>query len=350
MNYKETKTILAIESSCDDSGVAVLEFDKKNNFQMIANLAASQIEIHAPYGGVVPNLAARQHQKNIPLLTEQAFKKLEKVPDFFAVTHGPGLIPALLVGVSAAKALSFYFKKPIIPVNHLKGHLAAVLDQPGVNLKNFKEIFPALVLLVSGGHTELVIFRNWQEAKIIGTTQDDAAGEAFDKVAKLLNLSYPGGPIISKLAQHGNSQAFDLPRPMIGQPNLNFSFSGLKTAVFYLVKKINKGQKISLKQQKDIAASFQRAVVETLRAKTKKAILQTNPKSLVLGGGVAANQDLRHSLEFLAKKENIEFLAPDPKNCTDNAQMIAQAAFLDLAHGVKTKKWSEISANANLSL
>lgn len=355
MEKKGKKTILAIETSCDDTGVAVLEFNSftDKNPRIIFNLLSSQTKVHSPFGGVVPNLAAREHQKNLPILLNQALENTKQIPNFLAVTQGPGLIPALLVGVSAAKTLGFLLKKTIFPVNHLKGHLAAAFltEENSTRPVDLKKIFPAIVLVVSGGHTEIVWAESWSKTKIIGETRDDAAGEAFDKAAKLLGLGYPGGPIISALAQEGNSQKFPLPRPMLQQKNYDFSFSGLKTALFYLLQEMKKKkEKLDGQLKQDIAASFQEAIVETLLGKTKKAISNFSPRSLILSGGVSANQSLRENFSALSKETKINFLLPPLAHCTDNAAMIALAAFFDKQHGAKAKNWSKIAAQANIRL
>jgi len=280
--------ILGIETSCDETALAIL-----HDLKIKQNLIASQIKTHAPFGGVVPHLAAREHEKNLPIL----FKKIKHDFDAVALTIGPGLSPCLWQGINFAKKLN----KPIIPINHLEGHIYA----------NWPFEFPALALIVSGGHTQLVFLKKLMHYQVLGSTRDDAAGEAFDKVAKLLDLGYPGGPVIEKLAKKGNPKKYNLPSPMIHSKDYDFSFSGLKTAVLYLTKK----QKIN---KPDLCACFQQAVIDVLLYKTKKAIAEFKPKSVLLGGGVVANQALRKAL-FFAK-------APDLQLCTDNATMIAIAA------------------------
>lgn len=300
--------ILAIETSCDETALAVL-----HDLEVKQSLIASQIKIHAPYGGVVPHLAAREHEKNLPIL----FKKIKHNFDKVAVTVGPGLSPCLWQGINFAKKLG----KPIIPVNHLAGHIYS----------NWPFKFPALALIVSGGHTQIVLMLKHQNFLVLGQTRDDAAGEAFDKVAKLLSLGYPGGPIIEKLAKKGNPKKYDLPRPMIKSKDYDFSFSGLKTAVLYLFKK-NKINKF------DLCASFQQAVIDVLKFKLEKAIQECSPKSILLGGGVVANQALRKALSFAQ--------APDIKLCGDNAVMIAIAGFFKK----KTTSPDKLEAQPNLML
>lgn len=346
----KNKIILAIETSCDDTGVAILQFSDKKA-KVLINLLSSQIKTHAPFGGVVPNLAAREHQKNLPILLAEAFKRTKLVPDTFAVAQGPGLIPALLVGVTAAKVLSLYWQKPLAGVNHLKGHLAASLiagTRESFVLRD--DVFPALALVVSGGHTEIVWAESWKKLKIIGETRDDAAGEAFDKASKLLNLGYPGGPMVSQRASRAkNPDKYPLPRPMISQANFDFSFSGLKTALLYLVKDLQKrSQKLSPATVNNLCASFESAAIETLAAKTERALKKFSPKTLILSGGVAANNKLREALRQIAGEKKVEFLTPSVEFCTDNALMIALAAWLDAQNGIKPKKWNQIKANANL--
>ncbi|MFH1938052.1 MAG: tRNA (adenosine(37)-N6)-threonylcarbamoyltransferase complex transferase subunit TsaD [Patescibacteria group bacterium] len=330
--------ILGIETSCDDTGIALVECDKKN-CRILSNVVSSQIKVHAPYGGVVPNLAARAHLENIGLCLKQALKKA-KYPkiDLIAVTNGPGLIPCLLVGVNFAKALAYAWKKPIIGINHIEGHIYAN------NLKNF----PILCLIVSGGHTQLILMKDHGKYELIGQTRDDAVGEAFDKVAKLLGLSYPGGPIISEKAEKGNPQAFDLPRPMINTKDFDFSFSGLKTAVLYETKR---KKKFSEEYINDMAASFQQAAIDVLINKTIKAAKKYKPKTIILSGGVAANQELKKQMKEIIKKElpKTQFSIPDSKLCTDNGAMIAITAYYKNKPAL-FKSWVKINANANLKL
>lgn len=439
--------ILAIETSCDDTGIAILDihphtkrgqvaFGDQNDkvghrygvginnagFSVLANLVSSQIAVHAPWGGVVPSLAKREHQKSLVPLLFQALKQakllnkkftllnprfagpwrshgfnrvktihkilnretellpqflelIEKngVPDIdaIAVTQGPGLEPALWVGVNFARALSFAWNKPLIAVSHLEGHIFAnllgkdlkpCLPAGRSQISNLKIIkFPAITLLVSGGHTQLILIKKLGQYKLLGETLDDAAGEAFDKVAKLLGLPYPGGPEISKLAEKGNPTAFNFPRPMLHHKNhakprtksrsdfgaWEFSFSGLKTAVLYNLKSNIPNLK-NYQFKADIAASFQAAAVEVLVKKTLRAAKEFNAKTVMISGGVAANQKLRLDLAESLKKEmpDVEFLAPSIDLCADNALMIALVGYF---HQKKSISWQKLTALANLN-
>ena len=344
--------ILGIETSCDETAAAVLETaDGKETpkFNVLSNVVSSQVELHAQYGGVVPNLAAREHTKNIiPVLKKalnEAKTKRDNI-DLIAVTRGPGLIPALLVGTSAAKAIAYGWKKPIVGVNHIEGHIYANwIENPNMQ-------FPILALIVSGGHTELVLMRNHGNFEIIGKTRDDATGEAFDKTARLLNLGYPGGPAISKAAEQGMPGIYNLPRPMINSDNLDFSFSGIKTAVRELINNIktkNNGD-ISSNGINNIAAEFQQAAIDVLIYKTIKAIGRFNPKTILLAGGVAANKQLREQLGKAIKSQSsdIEYLTPNIKFCADNAAMIAAAGYFRRKEAVKNP-W-EIETDANIQI
>lgn len=344
--------ILGIETSCDDTGIAILECSEKN-CKILSNIISSQVKIHAPFGGVVPNLASRAHAENIVPCLKKALEEsqcsLKKI-DLIAATVGPGLIPCLLVGVNAGRALSYVLKKPIIGVNHIEGHIFANWLAPvGENL-NFppragnSKLFPAICLVVSGGHTQLVVMRDFGQYKIIGETRDDAAGEAFDKVARLLNLGYPGGPIIAQRAEKGDASAMILPRPMIKTKDFDFSFSGLKTAVFYEVKK-NLKEISSQKYVNNLCAGFQRAVIDVLITKTIKAAKEYKAKSIMLSGGVAANDVLRQCLAQHVQKIKLKFFVPPKNFCTDNAVMIALAAYF---HCDKATSWHSIEADANL--
>lgn len=334
-------TILGIETSCDDTGIAIIKCNK-NNCEVLSNVVSSQIEIHAPFGGIVPNLAGRAHLKNIKPCLKQALKKAKNPEiDLIAVTIGPGLIPSLLVGVNFAKALAYAWQKPIIGINHIEGHIYA----NWINRKSSVE-FPAICITVSGGHTQLTLMKGHNKYQTIGQTRDDAAGEAFDKVAKLLNLGYPGGPIISKKAEMGDVKTFDLPRPMINSKDFDFSFSGLKTAVLYLVKKLDK-KNIPVS---DICACFQQAVIDVLIYKTIVAARKYKVKTIILSGGVAANQELRKQMAQKIKTDlpNIAFQIPNINLCADNAVMIAMAATYKKRPALKN--WSKIKAEANLKL
>lgn len=335
--------ILAIETSCDETSIAILEA-KNGQFKILSNLVASQINIHKKYGGIVPEVAARKHIEVILPLLDEALKNLKKKKiDYIATTYGPGLITSLLIGIETAKALSYVWQKPLIGINHLEGHIYA----NWLSSEKDKIKFPALCLVVSGGHTELVLMKNHGQYKKIGETLDDAAGECFDKVAKLLEIGYPGGPIISQLAKNGNPHAFNLPRPMIKSGNYDFSFSGLKTAVLY------KLQGLKFRPQNflpDFCASFQQAVVDVLLEKTIKAAKEYKVKSIVLGGGVVANKELRKQLEEKVKKElhQVNLFIPPLEFCTDNAAMIASAAYF---HALKKDfiDWKKLKVDPNLN-
>ena len=335
-----TMKILAIETSCDETAIAVLD-----DLTVLSNVVLSQIKIHKPFGGVVPNLAKREHQKNLPTVLKKALFDAKLTPkkiDYVAITYGPGLEPALWMGINFAKELARSWKKPLIPVNHLEGHVYASWIPPlGANPKSktINPKFPLLALIVSGGHTELVLMKKYLDYKILGETLDDAAGEAFDKVARLLKLGYPGGPEISKLAtkhikDYGLKTKDLFPRPMLNSPDLNFSFSGLKTAVLYYLRdnpNFNKAE---------IAYEFEQAVVDVLVKKTEKAIKKYKPKSLVVGGGVAANKALRHSLGVLVAQYPATSIYLSPLSLTgDNAAMIAAAGYFK----AKAKKFSSAS-------
>ncbi len=337
--------ILGIETSCDETAVAILQIEN-GKIKLLSNIVSSQIKIHAQYGGIVPEVAARkQLEAIIPVISEaekQAGLKSEKV-DYLAVTKGPGLVTSLTVGVETAKALAYGLNKKLVAVNHLSGHLLANL------IYNKKISYPALGLIVSGGHTLLVLMKNESNYQTIGSTVDDAVGEAFDKVAKILNLGYPGGPIISKLATEGNEKAFDLPRPMISQQNLDFSFSGLKTAVLYLTQ--DKKFKRTQKNTRDLCASFEQACIDVLISKTFRAIKKYKPKSLITGGGVIANKKLRETLvEKMGQKyPEVKIFIPELRFSGDNATMIASAAY----PLIKAKKFTDpfkLKADPNLEL
>lgn len=342
--------IFAIETSCDETSLALIKAkqSKKSNlpqFQVIKNLISSQIKIHAPFGGVVPNLAKREHLKNLPLLfqklnnqvLESNSKKLKnflKSIDLIAVTIGPGLEPALWTGINFAKQIlkkykDFKINPPqIIGSNHLLGHLYSFLLDTSITKNKIKletEIFPAIALIVSGGHTTLILMESLFKYKKLGETRDDACGESFDKVARMLNLPYPGGPQIEKIALFGNEKAINFPRPMINEKNYDFSFSGLKTSVFYFLKN---QKKITQKLKADIAASFQEAAFDVLIKKTKKAVLEFKAKSIMISGGVSANKQLRKKFKELSKQEKKLFFVPPFIYNTDNAVIIGIAAYI----------------------
>jgi len=352
--------ILAIETSCDETAASIVSTED-NKLSVNSNIISSQVELHAQWGGVVPNLAAREHTKNIiPVITEslETAKASKKDVDLIAVTHGPGLIPALLSGVSASKSLAFAWKKPLIGIHHIEGHIYANwIDNPNIK-------FPALALVVSGGHTQLVLMKKHCTYKIIGQTQDDAVGEAFDKVARILNLGYPGGPIISERAafftQTGAQNNITLPQPMKNSGDYNFSFSGIKTAALYLVKDFRKKNKLSADDQLPqnfidaVAHAFQTASAEILTSKTIKAAMEYNVESILLAGGVSANTQLRDLLgQNTTQLTNVTFYAPPMEYCLDNAAMIAVAAYYRYITLSKKEKsllkdgWKNITAKAN---
>ncbi len=328
--------ILAIETSCDETAAAVLHASN-SSFNLLSNVVSSQIKIHARFGGVVPEVAARkQIEMVIPVIADVVEKSglnLTRDINYIAATQGPGLVTALNIGLETAKTLAFVTQKPLIAVNHLAGHTLASLLLPDMNPKKIS--FPALALVVSGGHTLLILMKNFHNWKIIGDTLDDAVGEAYDKTAQILNLGYPGGPVIDKLALIGDSSIFKLPRPLLNNQNFNFSFSGLKTAVLYLINDLTAAsptKKLSTQTINNICAAFQAACVEVLVTKTLRAIKKYTPQTFLLGGGVSANQALRSTLQekirLTAPKTKI-FL-PAIKFTGDNAAMIAVAAYFKI--------------------
>lgn len=315
MQEKKDMIILGIESSCDETSASIV----KNGTEEIATVISSQIDIHKDYGGVVPEIASRHHVKNITIVLEECLEKanmtMEEV-DAIAITFGPGLIGSLLVGLEAAKTLAWIYQKPLIPVHHIAGHIYAnSLVRP---LK-----FPLLALVVSGGHTELIEMTDHYKFKKLGGTLDDAIGECYDKVARVMGLEYPGGPKLDKLSKEGKP-TYKLPIPL-HDDSYNFSFSGLKSAVINLAH--NERQRKEPIRQADLAASFQKVAVESVVRKTKKAIEDKQIKYLIVAGGVAANQILRGEIEKLAAEEKIEMSVPPMKYCTDNATMIAAAGY-----------------------
>ena len=343
--------ILGIETSCDETAVAVLDITK-NKIRVLSNTISSQVKLHAKFGGVVPNLAAREHVKNINrvfklALKQAGIKSFDKEIDLMAVTRGPGLGPALLVGLSFAKTLAWKYNKPIVSVNHLEGHVYSNwLPEAGqlTNLQAYK-LFPILNLLVSGGHTELVLMKSHSEFELIGETFDDAVGEAFDKVARLLGLGYPGGPIVSKMAESGNPNRYPLPSPMIHSKDFNFSYSGLKTAVLYLTRDIGK---LNLKTKKDICASFQKAAMAVLIKKTFKAVKKYGVDSIMLSGGVSANTMLRSEFKKLADDNGLKYSRPQLIYTTDNAAMIAMAGYMNYKYKKSPTSWEMIEMDPNL--
>jgi N6-L-threonylcarbamoyladenine synthase len=310
--------VLGIETSCDETAAAVLE----DGVSLRSNVIASQDDIHSPFGGIVPELAGRSHIERIHLVVNKALKDANiqlKDIDLIAATEGPGLVVSLLVGLNTSKALAYSLGIPVIGVNHLEGHVLAIFLQEKVE-------FPFLALIVSGGHTDLCRVNGFGKYSILGRTRDDAAGESFDKVAKMLGLGYPGGPIIEKKAREGNSKILTFPRAWLEKDSLDFSFSGLKTSVRNTLIKRGKGNGSSYSDE-DIAAGFQEAVVDVLVRKALSACQQESLKRIVVTGGVAANSYLRDRMIDAAGKEGVEVFVPKPILCTDNAAMIACAGY-----------------------
>jgi N6-L-threonylcarbamoyladenine synthase len=389
--------ILAIETSCDETALSVINTDLTNaNFKVSADLVISQIDVHAQYGGVFPALAKREHAKNlVPLLrqvltdaglyhsTEDEMKSeevksiLEREPELYEqlinlkiqkpnidavmVTHGPGLAPALWVGVNFARALSVMWDIPVIPVNHMEGHISSILvkedylkhDQALLDITTFS--FPMIALLVSGGHTQLVLVSNWGEYRILGETIDDAVGEAFDKVARMLGLPYPGGPEISKKALKGtDDERISLPRPMLNTKDYRFSFSGLKTAARYLIEELKEQEALDEQTICNIAREFEHAVTEVLVTKTAKALIEHQARGLIIAGGVSANSFITSSFKKLIEKEfdGVDLYLPERKLCGDNSLMIATAGFVKLLSGGDTVyvPQEEITAIGNLKI
>ncbi|MEH7120111.1 tRNA (adenosine(37)-N6)-threonylcarbamoyltransferase complex transferase subunit TsaD [Neobacillus vireti] len=333
---KKDVWILGIETSCDETAVAII----KNGREIAANVVASQIESHKRFGGVVPEIASRHHVEQITIVIEEALRQANLTfseIDAIAVTEGPGLVGALLIGVNAAKALAFAHNKPLVPVHHIAGHIYA--NRLVTELK-----FPLLALVVSGGHTEIVYMKEHGHFEVIGETRDDAAGEAYDKVARTLNMPYPGGPHIDRLAHEGKP-TIDLPRAWLEEGSYDFSFSGLKSAVINTVH--NAEQRGEVIAPEDLAASFQESVIEVLVKKTERAVAEYNVKQLLVAGGVAANKGLRKALEeTFAKHPEVELVIPPLSLCTDNAAMIAAAGSVMYEKGIR----AGLNLNANPGL
>jgi len=378
--------ILSIETSCDDTSIAIIEGSGKKNpiFEILSNIISSQIDIHKEWGGVVPMLAKREHQKNLLPVLKKALKKanlleksnkeikldnkvLDKIlekeeeqkeilkdflknykkpkVDAIAITVGPGLEPCLWAGINFVKALAQTWNIDLIPVNHIEGHIYSSLVE-----NKEKMSFPAIALIVSGGHTQIILIKELGKYKLIGETRDDAAGECFDKVAKILGLEYPGGPIISEKADLcKNTLNIQLPRPMVSQQNYEFSFSGLKTAVLYLVRDISKNKKLTETQIRAVSKETQQAVIDVLIKKTKKAIRVYEAQSFILGGGVSANKELRKQFKESLKDSQVKIFFPGKNLSTDNAVMTGAAAYSNFQEG-KIKTWKQIKPNANLRL
>ncbi len=328
--------ILGIETSCDETSASIVE----DGIKIISNVVASSQDMHAKTGGIIPEQAARQQIKSIISVIKEALQR-DSI-DALAVTIGPGLIGSLLVGVETAKTLSWVWDRPIIPVNHLIAHLYANFLSTDYSLQTTVQ-FPALGLVVSGGHTDLVLMKNHGDIEWIGGTRDDPAGEAFDKTARLLGLPYPGGPSISKAAEKYLDQSLNFfPRPLIGDKSFDFSFSGLKTAVLREVQNKN----ISDNERGRYAAEIQEAIVDVLIAKSAKAIEKFKPKSFLLAGGVAANKRLRQKFEEKMADYNVDLFIPEPKYCTDNAAIIACTAYFNY----NPVSWKEINSVPELTI
>lgn len=378
--------ILGIETSCDETAVAIIEIspqqDRSNvkEITVLSNVISSQVKLHAKYGGVVPNLAAREHVKNIEHVFELALKKAGMYKggptslklrgtlrdiDLIAVTRGPGLGPSLLVGIAFARTLAWKYNKPLVGVNHLEGHVYSNCLKPLREFSIFNFKFPILNLIVSGGHTELVLMEDHGKYKIVGETLDDAVGEAFDKVARLLGLGYPGGPTIALHAERWKSQStnhesrirpkiqipkIEFPRPMIRLKNFNFSYAGLKTAVLYKVRDLkNAGIKLTDKVKNEICYEFQNAALDVLVAKTVRAVQEYRVKSLFLSGGVSANALLRSDLNKVAGELGVSYSQPEMEYTGDNAAMIAVAGYFSSRNKkYQDKFWNKTEMDANL--
>lgn len=313
--------IFGIESSCDETSCSIV----KNGKEEIATIISSQIDVHKNFGGVVPEIASRHHVKNITMVIEECLWKAQMTMDdmdAIAVTYGPGLIGSLLVGLEAAKTLAWIHKKPLIPVHHISGHIYANNLVEEMN-------FPLIALIISGGHTELVYMKNHYSFEKLGGTLDDAVGECYDKVARVIEVPYPGGPTLDRWSTEGND-TYDLPIPL-NDNSYNFSFSGLKSAVINLVH--NEEQRGNEIRKKDLATSFQNRVIESLTKKTMKALEDKNVKNFIIAGGVAANQSIRERFRELCEEKNIHYTVPELKYCTDNAAMIATSGFFAYQSG-----------------
>lgn len=339
MSEKEDVLILAIESSCDETAAAVV----KNGREVLSNVINTQIAIHTEYGGVVPEIASRKHIENINPVIKKALEDagvtLDDI-DAIGVTYGPGLVGALLVGVAEAKAIAFAKNKPLVGVHHIEGHISA-------NYVENKELEPPFVaLVVSGGHTHLVKVNDYGEYEIVGRTRDDAAGEAFDKVARAIGLGYPGGPKIDKLAKEGNPDAIEFPRAHVDDAPYDFSFSGIKSAVLNYINSANmQGKEIN---HADVAASFQKAVVDALVSRAVRLAKECGMDKLAIAGGVASNSALRAAVQEESAKNTIKFYSPSPVLCTDNAAMIGAAAYYEYIKGVR--HGYDLNAVPNLKL
>jgi len=360
--------ILGIETSCDDTGIAIIEGKGKPwpRFHILSNVVASQIEIHKKYGGVYPSLAKREHIVNLPIVLKTALRKAKLSKegpeiDAVAVTYGPGLSPCLWTGINFAKELAQKWHIPLIPVDHMEGHLlVGLFSQKRISLKSdlgapksdLGRVFPAVVLLVSGGHTQLLLMKEIGKYELLGETRDDAAGEAFDKTARILGLSYPGGPAVAAAAALAGKPAIaiKLPRPMMHTKDFDFSFSGLKTAVLYDYQKRTKKVRESKEYIRAMAQEIQQAIIDVLLKKTLQATQQYNAKSVILGGGVSANEELRKQLTKELKKEKVALFLPEKSLATDNGIMPALAGYFLLAKKRYPKGLKSIAADPNLHL
>lgn len=353
--------ILGIESSCDETAATLLSClpaglsvvragreAKGGHLGVLQNVVWSQVQIHKKYGGVVPEVAARQHLSAIMPVIQEALGKTRK-PDLIAVTRGPGLITSLAVGVQTAKTLSYVWGVPLIGVNHLEAHLWSFLlnKENKISLKKIK--FPAMALIVSGGHTELILVKAVGKYKLIGQTLDDAAGECFDKVAKMLELGYPGGPMISHFAKSGDKNRIKFPRPMINSEDFDFSFSGLKTSVKYHLNDLAPTGSLSQQMLNDVCASFQTAIIDVLAEKTMKSAEKFQAKTVILGGGVSANEALIKKIQDAAAFRSLDFYYPEKWLTGDNAAMIALAGYFNKQKASK-EIWRKLSVDANLKM
>ena len=372
--------ILALETSCDDTAAAVVEQTPEGVF-VRSSVVSSQIALHATYGGVVPNLAAREHARNIVPVVEAALRSAKLTPrdiDLIAVTQGPGLIPALLVGTTAAKTLSFLWRKPLLGVHHIEGHIYAnfIRQTPQSNIENHTSVFPLLALVVSGGHTQLMLMRDHFQYEVLGETQDDAVGECFDKVARLLGLPYPGGPLVARRADDWRNLISDpekdtsespkikdqeskirFPRPMLQSDDLHFSFSGLKTSVLYFLKK-HEADMQNEDFVSEVCHEFQEAAIDVLVGKTERAPQEHSPRTFVIAGGVSANVRLRNQLRNLLDERfpDTKFLTPEFRYSLDNAAMIGAAAAFRFAalspteQSALAESWRTLDPDAALPL
>jgi N6-L-threonylcarbamoyladenine synthase len=343
--------ILGIETSCDDTGISILEVSG-SKFKVLANFVSSQVKLHKKYGGVYPTLAKREHRKNLPFLLKKALSKVKNQKiDLVAVTVGPGLEPCLWEGINFAKKFAKERNLFIVPVNHIEAHILINFLKLKAEGPKMKVFFPAICLVVSGGHTTLFLMKKIGDYKLLGQTRDDAAGECLDKVARLLGLGYPGGPAIERFAKYeiqDTRYEIKLPRPMIGHKNYDFSFAGLKTAVLYDFKKRPEKIRKSKTYKILISKETQQAIIDVLIAKTFRAKKEFGAKSIFLGGGVTANKELRKNFLKKAKREKCKIFIPEKNFCLDNGLMIALTGYLKREK--KTKKFDKIIANGNLEI